>query len=228
MRGSVIGQLILKDLRLHRKLIIWSLAGGAAALALVQIKQEVPVVLGTIWFFLAMILLGCFLPNSNVINESKKQNLAFVMSLPVSPMQYTLAKIASTFGMFLVPWLGLLVAGLSLIPRIGIPRGLVPMLLVLAGLTLVGFSLIAGTAMIGESEGWYTAAVVVCNSSYGISWYLIVRVPGVGHDISGPVPVWSPMMLEILAAECAVVVLALASTLYVQSRKRDFVFGSGS
>jgi ABC-2 type transport system permease protein len=223
MRGSVVGQLILKDWRLHRLQIICSMAGGAAALGLVQIKQEVPVVLGAVWFFLALILLGCFLPNSNVINERKKQTLPFLMSLPVSPIQYTLAKVASTFGMFLVPWIALVIAALLLIARIGIPHGFIPMLLVLAGLTLVGFSLTAGAAIVGESEGWYTAAVVVCNSSYGIGYYLISRVPEVNHDLGGPVAVWRPMMLVLLAAEFSVVMVVLGLTFFLQSRKRVFV-----
>ena len=223
MTGSVVRHLILKDWRLHRLQIILSLAGGAAALALVQIKQEVPVVLGAVWFFLALILLGCFLPSTSVVNERKKQNLAFLMSLPISPMQYTWAKVASSFGMFLLPWVALVAAAVSLIPAIGIPRGFIPMLLVLAGLTLIGFSVIVATAIVGESEGWYQVAVVVCNSSYGIGWYLIARIPQVGHDMGGPVAVWSPLMLTLLSAELAGVVLVMGLTFFLQSRKRDFI-----
>ena len=223
MTRSVVGHLILKDLRLQRMQIILSIAGGAAALALVQIKQEVPVMLGAIWFFLALILLGCFLPSTGVINERKKHNLAFLMSLPISPMQYTWAKIVSTFGMFLAPWLALVAAALWLIPAIGIPRGFIPMLLVLAGITLIGFSVITGVAIVGESEGWYQAAVIVCNSSYGIAWYLIIRNPQINHDIGGPVAMWRPVVLTLLAAELAGVVLVLVLTFFLQSRKRDFI-----
>ena len=223
MTHSVVRHLILKDWRLHRMQIILYIAGGAVALALVQIKQEVPVVLGAVWFFLALILLGCMLPMSNIVNERKKQNLPFLMSLPVSPMQYTWSKVVSTFGMYLVPWLTLVAAALSLIVTIGIPRGFIPMLLMLAGLTLFGFSLIAGVAMVGESEGWYHAAPCICNSSYGIAYYLISRVPQINHDLSGPVPVWRPVVLTLLGAELAGVVLVLVLTFLLQSRKRDFV-----
>lgn len=223
MRGSVVNQLILKDWRLNRTTILWSFVTGVAALGLVQFKKEVPVVVGAVWFFCALILLACFLPNSNVLNERKKQNLAFLMSLPISPMQYSGAKIASTFGMFLVPWLTLLGAGLSLIAAIGIPRGFMPMFLVLIGLTLVGFALMTGVTIVGESEGWYTASVVVCNSSYGLIWYLIARIPAVQHDMAGARAVWSPLMLKLLGGELAVVALVLALTFFLQSRKRDFI-----
>ena len=223
MTGSVVGHLILKDWRLHRMQIIVSVAGGAAALALAQIKSEVPVVLGAVWFFLALILLANFLPSSNIVNERKKQNLPFLMSLPVSPMQYTWSKMVSTYGMFLVPWLALVAAAVSLIATMGIPRGFIPTLLMLAGLTLFGFSLIAGVAIVGESEGSFIAATIVCNSSYGIGWYLISRVPAIQHDMGGPVPVWRPEVLTLLACELAGVVLVLGLTFFLQSRKRDFI-----
>ena len=223
MRGSVVAQLVRKDWRLQRTAIFCSLATGVAALGLVQVKKEVPVVIGGVWFFIALILLASFLPAGAILNERKKQNLAFLMSLPVSPMQYTAAKIVSTFGMFLIPCLALLVAGLSLIAAIGIPRGFIPLFLVLVGLTLVAFSVTAGVTMVGESEGWYTASIILCNSSYGLIWYLISRIPAVQHDMAGARAVWSPLVLELLGVELTIVVLALALTFFLQSRKRDFI-----
>jgi hypothetical protein len=38
-----------------------------------------------------------------------------------------------------------------------------------------------------------------------------------------PVAVWSPAVFKILAVEFAIIVLILGVTLYVQSRKRDFI-----
>ncbi len=224
MKGSVVRQLILKDWRLHRMQIILSIAGGAAALSVVQIRSEVPFVLGTVWFFIALILMGSMLPSSNIVNERKKQTLPFLMSLPVSALQYTTAKIISTFGMFLILWLALVAGALSLIAkRSDIPHGFIPMALVLAGLTLVGFCLVAAAAIISESEGWFIAATIVCNSSYGVVWYLIVRVPAIRHDAVAPVPVWSPTVLMLLGVEFSLIALSLGLAFLVQSRKRDFV-----
>lgn len=222
MNRSVVRRLVLKDLRLHRLQIILSLAAGAAALALLETKREVPVVLGAVWFFVALIVLACMLPISNVVNERKNHNLAFVMSLPVSSRQYAAAKMASTFGMYFVPW-ALLVVGALLLIGTGFPHGAIPVAVVLTGLVLLGFCLIAGVSIVSDSEGWTTAAIVVCNSSYGISWYLIIRVPATAKQMSGANAVWSPRLLTILAAECALVVLSLALTFFFQSRKKDFI-----
>ncbi|HUA01874.1 MAG TPA: ABC-2 transporter permease [Candidatus Aquilonibacter sp.] len=222
MNGSVVRQLALKDWRLHRLQVILSVAAGAAALGLFQIGREIPVVLGATWFFVTLVLLACMLPMSNVVNERKKHNLAFVMSLPISPRQYAMAKILSTFGMFLVSWAILVVAAVWLIEA-RFPHGVIPVSVVLTGLVLTGFCLMASVAIVSESEGWATAAIIVCNSSYGVIWYLIIRVPETAKEVGGAVAVWSPRVLRILATEAALVIFCLGLTFYLQSRKRDFI-----
>ncbi len=224
MKGSVIGHLILKDWRLHRLQIWLTIAVGLLALAVLQRGGEVPLVLGSVWFFVAIIVLGSMLPISAIVNERKKQTLAFVMSLPVSAVQYTAAKAVSTLAMFLVPWLGLLIAAFVLITtRNLLPHGALPMALILALLPVVGFCIIFGTALVGESEGWGIAATLLCNSSYGVTWYLLSRTPSLTANWTGRVAVWSPAVLRVLSVELGIIVLAVGLTFFLQSRKRDFV-----
>jgi hypothetical protein len=126
--------------------------------------------------------------------------------------------------MFLIPWVTLVAAGLSLIiSRSDIPEGIIPLMLVLAGFTLVGFCVIASVALVSESEGWSVAATIACNSSYGFLWYLIIRNPALRTDLRSPVPVWNPTVVNILAAQLLFVLLVLGITFFLQSRKRDFV-----
>src|ERR1039457_2035961 len=164
MSHSVTQQLILKDWRLHRPHILFSIAGGAAALALVQAPGELVAILGIIWFFISLIVLGSIPPQSNIINEMEKQTLTFMMSLPVSPFHYASAKLVSTLGIFLVPWMALLLGGISMIVgRRDIPNTMIPAFIVLAGMPLVGFCIITGSAIVTESEGWTVAGTIVCN-----------------------------------------------------------------
>src|SRR6202041_1828744 len=100
--------------RLNRVQILICIAAGAAALILTQLGGEGPMLIGTVWFFIALILVGTMLPITAIVNERKKQNLAFLMSLPISSLQYTTGKLVSTVGMFLVPWLALVTGGLLL------------------------------------------------------------------------------------------------------------------
>ena len=224
MMRSVAGHLILKDWRLNRLQIFLSIAGGALALTLVLWGGEAPIVVGSVWFFIALIMAGTMLPMVGIVNERKKQNLAFLMSLPISPLEYTTAKLLSTVGMFLVPWLTLVIGALLLIETRGIlPHGAIPMALILAALPFLGLCIITAAALVGESEGWSIAANVVCNSSYGLVWYFLSRVPALMDNAKGPKPVWNSTALTILGSEFGFIVLILGLTFYLQSRKRDFV-----
>jgi ABC-2 type transport system permease protein len=224
MNRSVVWALILKDWRLQRPAIALSGVVSALSLGMFHFKSEVPFVLGAIWFFVPIIVLGCILPMANVVNERKKQNLAFLMSLPLSAMQYTTSKVVSTFGMFLIPWLTLFAAILMVILRGSvIPHSVIPTVFVLEGSVLVGFCLIAGAAIAGENEGWPLAATLVCNSSYGAGFYLYGRIPEIQQDWQSPVAVWSPIIQRFLIIEVAIVILVIGLTFFIQSRKRDFV-----
>lgn len=223
MKRSVVGHLILKDLRLQRTTMLISVAAGFVALALMQRGGEVPLVIGSVWFFVALVVLGSMLPVSSIVNERKKQSLAFLMSLPLSSIQYTTAKMISSLIMFLLPWLTLVAAALILIEkRSFLPHGAIPLLLILSLMPLVGFSLISGAALVGESEGWAIAASVICNSSYGLIWYLLARVPSLTTHWSGRVAIWNSTVLRILAIESGLTILLIGITFFLQSKKRDF------
>ncbi|HEY7338578.1 MAG TPA: hypothetical protein VH639_27065 [Bryobacteraceae bacterium] len=224
MRGSVIWQLVLKDWRLYRGLIVFSIIGGALALAIVQWRKEPPLIIGAICFFSALILVGHMLPIAGIVNERKKQNLAFLMSLPLSSIQYTTAKVISIFGTFLIPWLTLLAAAVLLVESRGfIPRGYIPIVVILAFFPFIGTCLITGVALVGETEGWGLGANVFCNIVYSLTWPFLIQIPGLMTNANGPTVVWSAVVLKVLGAELGLSVLILALTFYFQSRKRDFV-----
>lgn len=224
MTSSVIGHLILKDWRLNRPLISLCIGVGLIALVIALYAEGAVRLLGSVWFFVSLCILGSLLPATAILNERKKQTLAFVMSLPVSPIQYAIAKALSTAVMFLVPWLTLLISALVLIEtRNVIPHGIIPMLLILAMLPLIVFCLISAAVMVGESEGWLIAVSIVCNSSYWFVWYLLARIPSLRANWTGPVAVWSPAALIVLSVELGSIASIVGLAFFLQSRKRDFI-----
>jgi hypothetical protein len=224
MTSSIIGHLILKDWRLNRMLISLAIGVGLVALVIAQYAGEVARVFGSVWFFVSLCVLGSMLPGTSILAERKKQTLAFVMSLPVTAVQYAAAKALSISAMFLIPWLTLLVSALMLIEtRHVMPQGTIPMLVILAMLPLIGFCLISAAAMIGESEGWMMAASLVCNSSYWFVWYLLARIPSLRANWGGPVAVWNSAVLTVLSAELGSIALIVGLVIFVQSRKRNFI-----
>ena len=224
MTSSVIGHLILKDWRLNRPLISLCIGVGLIALVIAQYAGGVARLLGSVWFFVSLCILGSMLPASAILNERKKQTLAFVMSLPISSVQYAIAKALSTSAMFLVPWLTLLVSALLLIEtRHAIPHGIIPILLILAMLPLIAFCLISAAALVGESEGWLIAVSIVCNSSYWFVWYLLARIPSLRANWAGPVAVWNAAAVTVLSAELGSIAFIVGLTFFLQSRKRNFI-----
>lgn len=224
MNSSIIGHLILKDWRLNRMQIALALGVGIVALVLTLSPAETPRLLGAVWFFVVLCVLSSMLPASAILNERKKQTLAFLMSLPVSSVQYTIAKVVSVWAMFLLPWITLLISALILIEtRHVAPAGVIPMLLILAMLPLVGFCIISSAALVGESEAWLIGASLICNSSYWFVWYLLARIPALANSWKGPVAIWNSAARMVLSSEIGLIAVLLALTLFLQSRKRDFI-----
>jgi ABC-2 type transport system permease protein len=224
MNGSVVRALILTDWRRHQRMILLSILSGGLALVLMQLGSEVLSVLGVTLFFVVLIVTGCMLPTTNVVNERKKQVLPFLMSLPLSVTQYTMAKLVSTVGIFLLPWMTLVAGAVWFIAaREYIPKGVIPFTIVLSMLTLVGFCVIAGVAMVTESEGWMIVASVATNSSYGFSYYLLVRNAAIRKSLGAATASFGPELLTVFAAEVAAIVVILGLTFYFQARKREFI-----
>lgn len=224
MMGPVVRHLIIKDWDLYKPQIVFTMLGGVAALAVSQWGTEPALVIGTVWFFVSLILVACMLPLTSIVNERKKQTLTFVMSLPISPIEYSAAKLIANLGMFLIPWSTLICAALLVIETRGIiPKGVIPLTLILGFLPLVGFCIITATALVGETEGWGIVANVVVNTSYWLVWYIFTRIPALMANANSRAPVWNSTVVAVLASEFALVLLILGVAFFWQSRKRDFV-----
>ena len=224
MRGSVVRELIRKDWQMYRGPVLSATAAGAVALAIVGRGGEAPIVVGTTFFFVALIIVGHMLPLVGIANERKKQNLAFLMSLPISSIQYTTAKLISSLILFLIPWLTLVIAAAWMIAGGHVlPHGVLPNALIFAFMPMLGFCFITGAVLVGETEGWGIAANVLWNLIYPFVWYASTKIPALMVNVTGPKVVWNATSAGILAGEFALAVLLLGLTYFLQSRKRDFV-----
>lgn len=223
MSQSMVRHLIMKDFQMHRTAVVFSIIAGGAGLAILQLKG-IAGLLGIIGFFTTLIVLGSMIPNASILKERKGHNLAFLMSLPVSMMEYTLAKVLAALALFMIPWLVLVGVAFSLI--LGsreTPHGLIPIALILVIAPLVGFCVMIAVALVAESEGWVMAATVVVNVAYSCCWVLIISNTELRSGLGSPTPIWNPTVLTVLGSEFAAIATILAITFYLQSRKKDFV-----
>lgn len=223
-QSGMVGRLIRKDWYFHRWAILAYIGAGALALTLVGIGGEGAFYIGSTLLITVLISVGIHLPMATVVEERKNQTLPFVMSLPISASEYTLAKVVANLLIILVPWLTLLVGTVVVIAsRETAPDGLIPFAIILMVEILAGSCLILAVALVSESMGWSIAAIVFGNLFFQGFLYYVAHIPSVASAIEGPSAVWNRAEVTLLAAELAAIALILGLTFFLQSRKTDFI-----
>lgn len=223
MNATMIGRLIYKDWHLMRWPIAMYLAGAAVALGLILVGTDAS-------FFAALILLctvalatGIHLAIGSVVEERTRGTLPFVMSLPVTPADYSAAKVISNVTIFLLIW-GVLTVGMVVIFCLpGTPHGVIPWAAVILGVLFAGYALTFAAAMISESIGWTIGAMIVANFSLQATLYTVSNFTDIGKQIHSKAFVWTPTATAIVSCEMLAVVACFALAVFVQSRKRHFI-----
>lgn len=221
MNTFMIKRLVLKDWYFQRWPLAAYLAGGALSLALIAVGTNGSFYAGTVLLITVMVTAGVSLAVTTVVGERTEHTLPFVMSLPISPIEYTAAKIVANVSIFLLPWTALTLGTLALL-AIG-AGGMIP----LATLTLVemfaSYCLILMVAIVTESMGWTISVMAALNLFLQAFLYYVTRMPGVARTMRGEVAVWDRGTVTLLIVEVAVSFVALGLAFVLQSRKRDFL-----
>jgi hypothetical protein len=225
MSGSIVWRLIAKDLYLFRWLIAGAVIVGLASIFAASVSQEAYGAIRNIAFILVVtciVGLGVFLGIFCVLTERQTRSVLFVLSLPVTPMQYTTAKVGASLLAFLFTWVvltGTIVA--SIIAFDPPPDGNLPNTVAMMVFFLANFCFLLSVGLTTTSEFWAVAGILGTNTAVPI--YMTTVMPAIRGNPDGPVAVWSPAILTTLGIEAAVIVLSLTIAIYVQSRRKDFV-----
>jgi ABC-2 type transport system permease protein len=220
---AVVRRLILKDWYLNRRMILGSLPVGLGALALVLTGKPITFMICIILLCFVLVGSGCYLGVATTVNERKEQTLAFVMSLPVSWREYTIAKILANLIIFLIPWLLLTAGAIGILLLPGATHGLVPFAAIMALEMLITTSLIVAAGIITESQAWTTAGIFASSLGLDLLGYLFAHLPGISRYMWGKQVYWSPTAWTILLCELLTLPLLLGTTFLIQSRKSDFL-----
>jgi ABC-2 type transport system permease protein len=224
MNHSMIRILIRKDMRLLAVPVLCYLAAGLVSVGLMGVEQHAFFYGGSVLLITATIALGFHPPMATVVGERKEQTLAFVMSMPITPTDYTWSKLLANLLLFFVPWAVLLAATVGLILlRPSLPDGLIPYSVILLGAIAGSAVLILCIGIVSESMHWTIATQIVCNLVFQAVMYGASNAPAIKATMQGEVVDWNPAALTFLGIELAVAVIALPVTLWLQSRKTDFL-----
>lgn len=220
MNTSMIKRLVTKDLYLYRWFIVGATLAGLASLWVSSLHGMT----GLILFMTTIVALGIFIAMYGILVERKERSLLFVLSLPVSPLQYTVAKVLAALIAFLVPVLVLAAVAIGLnLAFDPPPNGEIPTTVTMLGLFVANFCFLVALLLITGAEAMAVAGIVLTNLTIPIFMNTVYGLPGVREYVQGPVAVWSPTILAILGVEALVAVLSLAVAFYVQSRRTDFI-----
>ncbi len=221
---AMVKRLILKDWYFQRWTIAGYLAAGALALVLLGTGGETSFFAGSILMITVLIALGIHLAMATVVQERTEQTLPFVMSLPISPREYTAAKVLANVLIFLIPWVALTLGTFAVIVgRVGMPHGLIPFATLVLVEIFASYCLILAVALVSESQGWTIGAIIFGNLFVQGFLYYVSHIPAIAATLKGPSILWSRPAVTLLLAEVAVILLLLGLTFWLQGRKTDFI-----
>jgi ABC-2 type transport system permease protein len=229
MNYSMVKSLIFKDWYFQRRAILLSLAGGVVSLGIVVFGGQAGFTIGLIFLVSILAIVSATTVMGNVLGEREHQTLAFVMSLPISYLEYTTSKIVGALLIFVPLWLAIVAGCLGLILAAPVIHGLFAFSVIMAVEILVSNCLLIAVALVTESKGWSTSAIVTGNVAISLVGYIVAHIPGISKGMWGTNGAWSttiqwsPAASILLAIEFALIALFLGGAFFIQSRKKDFI-----
>lgn len=218
----LIKKLVYKDWQLFEKQLAMHVMGAVLALCLMGNMHKWTFYMGSLLLIIVIVAIACFSVSNSLVVERRDRTLAFVMSLPVSPLDFYLAKLAGNLVTFLFPLL--LIAGgtFGVILFTALPDGLVVLATLLFTQVALAFCVSLSTAMAVESEGWNVFAMV--SSMVLINPYLMMlgQIPSIAEPIKTEQIIWSGSALLIISIQLLLSVGILIGTGWVHCRKQSF------
>lgn len=221
--NPLIRKLIVKDLYLNRWFIAVAIVAGLVSLGIAT-TGRIGFNVGALCWMTVIVALGVLLPMYGVVNERKERSLLFVLSLPISGVDYVRAKLFGLMLCFLLPWLVLSAGAVGLIVvSDAIPDGLLPFASLLCGFLLVNFGFVLVGALLTRSEAVMGAIIIGTNMAVTLYFFLLGGLPQINAHLSGPHPVWNGTVWLIFSIQACVLIATLALCLLVSRYRRAFI-----
>jgi ABC-2 type transport system permease protein len=214
--------LVAKDWQLFEKQLALYVAGGIVALCLLGMAQRWSFYVGSLVLIIVLVSTACFAISNSLLVERKERTLAFVMSLPVTPMDFHVAKLIGNLVTFGVPFLIIAGGAIAVVLLTPLPDGLVVYGLLIFGHIFLAYCVSLSIATVVESEGWNTFAMI--SSMVLINPFMMVlgQIPSIADNISRDAVVWTTPAVAILAVQMVVGIGVLAYTTIAHCRKPTF------
>ena len=220
---DMIKLLVIKDWQIYQKQLAAYGAGMLLALSLIGIGKPWSFAVGSLLLLVLLTVIGQFAIATSVLTERKEQTVPFIMSLPVTPMDFYWGKLLANLAIYLVPLT--LVAGgsVALVLSTPLPDGLLVFFLLIYCFLLMCFCVTLCIAIAVASEAWIMFTMMALMTLVGPYIYGIGRVAAIGTNLSTNNIVWSAPAVGLLVGELAVIAIALGATSWIHARKTSFL-----
>ena len=218
----VIKRLIAKDWLLFQKQLAAYVTAGIFGLCLLGLAKPWSFYLGSLLLIVVMVAAACFAISTSLLNERKEHTLAFVMSLPVTPLDFYLAKLLGNLVTFLVPYFVMLFGTLAVIAFTPLPDGLIVFSTLVFGHILLAYAVSLSIAMAVESEGWNTFAMIASMVLINPFIMLLGQIHSISAYVNTEQVVWSVPAVAILLTQGVISAAVLVGTGWVHCRKPAF------
>jgi ABC-2 type transport system permease protein len=215
--------LVIKDWQIYQKQLAAYVLGLLIGLTLVGIGKTWSFYIGALLLLVLLICAGGFAIQSSILNERKDQTLPFVMSLPVSPMDFYWSKLLANVAIYLVPFCLVVGGTVFLVLFTPLPDGLLVWALLICGYLATVFCVSLCTALVVESEGWNIFVQIGLSTMISPVMMGIGQIDAIARHIKTENIVWSLPACGIFLAEALVMILCVGITSWVQRRKTSFL-----
>ena len=222
MNLQAIRILILKDLFLSRRPLFAYFVAGLASSAVACLPEPTLAFVGFILVITVAIAAGIHLIGTLLLAETTDQTRLFVMSLPISLLDYSIGKISVVLTTYLIPWTAMF-ACLTMATFVLDKRGSVVVLPAIFLYLLGAFMLQLVTAVVSESVGFTICVMVGCNVGLNVLMMKLFANPEIVAVTKSDVLTWPIIVVQIVAVELVIIAVSLGLAFLFQTRKRDLV-----
>ena len=218
----VIHLLVAKDWQLFQKQLAFLVLAGIVALCFLGLAKPWAFYVGSLMLLIVLVCAACFSISTSLMNERKEQTLAFVMSLPVSPKDFTVSKLVGNLLTFGVPFLVLLAGTLAVVLLTPLPDGLFVYSLLIFAYILFAYAVSLAAVMSVTSEGWATFAMI--GTMVMINPYImgLAQITEISDRVSVDAIVWTTPALAILFVLGVLSVTVIGIATWYHARKPAF------
>jgi hypothetical protein len=229
MSNSIVLQLVKKDFLMIRKIIlIFGLMTLASIVIISLLFGRVPnwafVNLGFTLLISPSVTCSVVLLMRTVVQEKEKSTQLFIMSLPVTVKEFTLAKLLVNLPVFFAFWLVISVAAFYFVFGLGVfVYGTIPFVIMIFLGVFIAYISTLSVSLIYQSLGITVLALSLFELGTPAYLWVIAFLEPINSHIYDTHMVWNSTAIAIVTTQIAVAILIPLVTWHIQNKKRDFI-----